>query len=353
MARASIPRLKDVADEAKVSLSAASRILRGQGSRYAEETQRRVLEASKKLGWRRNLLVDGMQTGRTHTIGVMVPPYDSFWVGVLDGIHLELARSNYLPITVWPSGWQELGAFEAQKEEGFELISRLIDRRVDGLILWPAYAVAYREHFREIAEKAVPVGVIDHAFSAGELTDMVQTEDRKGAAVIAKHLFSRGHRRLACLSTREIEAQTWAVRRRESFEAAVEGRKGAQCRSWRLNSAGDNGMEVAMELLTCDYRPTAVFCVSDHEAKFIYAAAESLAITIPDDISVVGFNDLDFAEMLRPRLTTMRLNPHYMGRLVARMILERLVDEDREPSITKVSAEFVERGSVGPPRTSP
>jgi DNA-binding LacI/PurR family transcriptional regulator len=351
MARASIPRLKDVADEAKVSLIAASRILRGQGSRYAEETRHRVLEASKKLGWRRNLLVDGMQTGQTKTIGVMIPPYDSFWVGVLDGIHSELAKSNYLPITVWPSGWQELGAFEAQKEEGFELISRLIDRRVDGLILWPAYAVAYREHFRDIAEKAVPVGVIDHAFGAGGLTDMVQSEDRKGAAVVAKYLLQKGHRRLACLSTREIEAQTWAVRRRESFEAAVDRHKSAQCRSWRLNSAGDNGMEVATELLTSDYRPTAVFCVSDHEARFIYAAAENLGISIPDDISVVGFNDLDFAEILRPHLTTMRLNPRYMGSLVARLILERLSDEDREPSVTKVAAEFVERQSVVPPRT--
>ena len=346
MARTSLPRLKDVAQEAKVSLSAASRILRGQGDRYAEETRTRVFEASKKLGWRRNLLVDGMQTGRTKTIGVMIPPYDSFWVGVLDGIHATLSKSNYLPITVWPSGWQELGAFEAQKEEGFELISRLIDRRVDGLILWPAYAVAYREHFREIAEKAVPVGVIDHAFTAGGLTDVVQTEDRKGAAEIAEYLLQKGHRRLACLSTREIEAQTWAVRRRESFEAAIDRHQGTECRSWRLNSAGDNGLEVATELLSSEYCPTAVFCVSDHEAKFVYAAAENLDLAIPRDISVAGFNDLDFAELLRPSLTTMRLNPYAMGRLVAQMTLERLSDESREPSFVKVAAEFVERDSV-------
>ena len=346
MTRTSLPRLKDVAQEAKVSLSAASRILRGQGDRYAEETRTRVFEASKKLGWRRNLLVDGMQTGRTKTIGVMIPPYDSYWVGVLDGIHATLSESKYLPITVWPSRWQELGAFEAQKEEGFELISRLLDRRVDGLILWPAYAVAYREHFRDIAEKAVPVGVIDHTFTAGGLTDVVQTEDRQGAAEIAKYLLQKGHRRIACLSTREIEAQTWAVRRRESFEAAIDRHRGAECRSWRLNTAGDNGLEVATELLSSEYCPTAVFCVSDHEAKFVYAAAESLELSIPSDISVAGFNDLDFAEWLRPSLTTMRLNPFAMGRLVAQMILDRLSDESREPSFVKVPADFVERDSV-------
>jgi LacI family transcriptional regulator len=350
MPRASLPRLKDVAREAKVSLSAASRILRGQGERYAEETRSRVLSASQKLGWRQNLLVNGMQTGQTRTIGVMIPPYDSFWVGVLDGIHTTLANSNYLPITVWPGGWRELGAFEAQKEEGFELISRLLDRRVDGLILWPTYAVAYREHFRDLSIRAVPVGVIDHSFSTGILTDVVEADDRNGAAAVAKYLLSKGHRRIACLSTREIEAQTWAVRRREAFEASVEQHKKAQVRSWRLNSAGDNGLDVAIELLTSDFQPTAVFCVSDHEAKFVYSAAERLEISIPMDVSVVGFNDLDFADLLQPRLTTMHLDAERMGRLVAKMILGRLEEMPQDLSIVKVEAELVERESVAAPR---
>jgi DNA-binding LacI/PurR family transcriptional regulator len=80
MALSHVPRLKDVAKAANVSLAAASRILRGDRDRFGEETCRRVLEASRQLGWRRNLLVNGMQTGRTQTIGVMIPPVDSFWM---------------------------------------------------------------------------------------------------------------------------------------------------------------------------------------------------------------------------------------------------------------------------------
>ena len=91
MSLSHVPRLKDVAKAANVSLAAASRILRGDKERFGEETCRRVLEASRKLGWRRNLLVNGMQTGRTQTIGVMIPPFDSFWVTVLSGIHDALA----------------------------------------------------------------------------------------------------------------------------------------------------------------------------------------------------------------------------------------------------------------------
>src|SRR5688572_32519359 len=103
MANTPVPRLKDVAKAANVSLAAASRILRGDRERFGEETCRRVIEASRQLGWRRNLLVSGMQTGRTQTIGVMIPPVGSYWVGVLSGIHDGLASADFLPITVWTS----------------------------------------------------------------------------------------------------------------------------------------------------------------------------------------------------------------------------------------------------------
>lgn len=349
MPRCSVPRLKDVAQEANVSLSAASRILRGKGDRYALETRNRVLRASKDMGWRQNLLVSGIQSGQTKTIGVMIPPFDSYWVGVLDGIHTTLADSDYLPITVWPSGWRELGVFESQKEEGFELISRLLDRRVDGLILWPTYAVAYREHFRDLIERAVPVGVIDHSTSNGGLTDVVETDDQKGAAAVAQYLMKRGHRRIACFSTREIEAQTWAIRRREAFEAKCGKRKTVQCRSWKIDPSGDKALQVAIELLSSDFRPTAVFCVSDHEARLIYTAACQLGLSIPKDISVVGFNNLDFAENLHPPLTTMRLNSEEMGKAVAEMILKRLNEDMQKTSVVTIEAQLVERDSVAAP----
>ena len=112
MSNTSVPRLKDVAKAANVSLAAASRILRGDRERFGEETCRRVVEASQRLGWRRNLLVNGMQTGKTKTVGVMIPPYDSFWVNVLSGIHDELSAADYLPITVWTGNLEQMPHFE-------------------------------------------------------------------------------------------------------------------------------------------------------------------------------------------------------------------------------------------------
>jgi LacI family transcriptional regulator len=349
MATHSVPRLKDVAKAANVSLAAASRILRGDRERFGEETCRRVLEASRRLGWRRNLLVNGMQTGRTQTVGIMIPPFDSFWVNVLSGIHETLSAADYLPITVWIGNLDNMPHFEKDETEGLTQINRLLDRRVDGLILWPPFSVAYYHHFPEFVERRVPVAVIDHYST---VADSVETDEEQAATVVAEHLLKLGHRRIACISSREAPSQTWAVRRRGSFEQAVKKCADAEVRSWRLNEQGSNGLEIAREILTSDLKPTAAFAVSDHEAMFIYQAAAELSMKIPRDLSVVGFADLDFAASLDPPLTTMRQKPQQIGRLAAKLIMDRIDGSmsDSDPTTIKVDAELIVRGSTAAPK---
>jgi LacI family transcriptional regulator len=351
MSLSHVPRLKDVAKEANVSLAAASRILRGDKERFGEETCRRVLEASRKLGWRRNLLVNGMQTGRTQTIGVMIPPFDSFWVTVLSGIHDALAECDYLPITVWIGNLGDMPHFEKEEGDGLKQINRLLDRRVDGLIMWPTFSVAYYHHFPEFVERRVPVAVIDHYST---VADSVETDEEQAASVVAKHLLDLGHRRIACLSSRETPSQTWAVKRRSSFEEAIRRCPDATVKSWHLNAQGSNGVEVARQLLTDDLRPTAVFAVTDHEAAFVNQAAAELGMKVPRDLSIVGFADLDFAATMNPPLTTMRQKPHEIGRLAAKLILDRIdgvIADDDQPTTIRVAADLVVRNSTAKPRT--
>jgi LacI family transcriptional regulator len=350
MASSHVPRLKDVAKAANVSLAAASRILRGDQERFGEETCRRVLEASRQLGWRRNLLVNGMQTGRTKTIGVMIPPFDSFWVTVLSGIHDALAESDYLPITVWIGNLGDMPHFEKEEDYGLKQINRLLDRRVDGLIMWPPFSLAYYHHFPEFVERRVPVAVIDHYST---VADSVETDEEQAASVVAQHLLNLGHRRIACLSSRETPSQTWAVKRRSSFVEAVKQCSDAHVKSWHLNAQGSNGLETARELLTDDLRPTAVFAVSDHEAAFVNQAASELGMKIPCDLSIIGFADLDFAATMNPPLTTMRQKPHEIGRLAAKLIIDRIdgiIADDDEPTTIRVAAELVVRNSTAKPR---
>ncbi len=136
--------------------------------------------------------------------------------------------------------------FEKDEEQGLIQINRLLDRRVDGLIMWPPFSAAYYHHFPEFVERRVPVAVIDHYST---VADSVETDEEKATAVVAKHLLDLGHRRIACLSSRETPSQTWAVKRRSSFEEAVRRCSDARVKSWRLNAQGSNGLEIARELL--------------------------------------------------------------------------------------------------------
>ncbi|TWT75643.1 Ribose operon repressor [Posidoniimonas polymericola] len=345
-----VPRLKDVAEAANVSVSAASKILRGDQARFGADTCQRVIDAAKALGWRRNLLVSGIQTGRTKTIGVMIPPYDSFWVNVLSGIHRRLAEADYLPITVWQGDLGRMPHFEVDEKEGARQINRLLDRRVDALIMWPAFGVAYQDHLVDLAERNLPVVVIDYR-SDPPFGDTVTTNETQAAKMVAKHLLDLGHRRIACISSRETKSQTWAWERRQEFERAVQVASDAEVKSWRLNRTGTDGLEVATKLLTDPFRPTAVFAVSDHEAMHVYDAAVTLGLSIPQDLSVVGFADLDFSSHLVPPLTTVRQRPDEIGVKAASLVLDRLEGRsDGGPSEqARIDADLILRDSSAPP----
>lgn len=351
MTKPSIPRLKDVAAEAQVSLSAASRILRGDTSRFGAETKDRVEAAAKKLGWRQNLLISGMQTGKTKTVGVLIPPFDSFWINVLSGLHSRLSEADYLPITVWLGDLTQQPYFEAADEAGIRQINRLLDRRVDALIMWPQIAIAYRKCFAEIAKRDVPVVVID-SHTKDPLGDVVLTTEEASTYSAAQHLIDLGHRRLGCLCERDDAPHSWSRVRFGHFEKGVKKTKGVSICSAQLNKAGSNGVAVATKLLKHKNRPTAIFAVNDHLARNVYQAASKLGLRIPEDISVVGFSDLDFASELEPPLTTIHQRPAEMGSKAADLVLARLDEATGSKKgfdAVEVAGDLIVRASTAPP----
>ena len=349
MNKPTAPRLKDVATAAGVSISAASRILRGERDRFGVETCQRVEQAAQQLGWRRNLLVSGIQTGRTKTVGVLIPPHDSFWVKVVSGIHARLAEADYLPITVWVGDLDRMPHFEAEEEEGLAQINRLLDRRVDAIIMWPEFGVAYQHHLTELVQRKAPVVVIDQV-PDDRVGDVVVTDEQASTKLVAEHLVRLGHRRIAVISSRESQAQTWARERRDSFTKSALRLGAEKVKAWRLNERADDGVDVARQALQDELNPTAVFAVTDHEAHCVYVAAEGLGLSIPDQLSVVGFADLDFAAEMNPPLTTVRQKPVDIGRQAAELVLNRLDGDAAETDfvISRIPAEFVERTSTAP-----
>ncbi|AQQ69858.1 Glucose-resistance amylase regulator [Limihaloglobus sulfuriphilus] len=342
-----VPQLKDVAKEANVSLTTASIILRNGNGRFHEDTKKRVFQAARELGWQQNLLVQSMQTGKTRTIGVLVPPFDSYWTNVLSGIHQELTDADYMPITLWAGDSNKF----SNETQGLEHIRKLIGHRVEGLIAWPDFAETYRANIRELSNINIPFVVIDHALPEKEGVDSVQTDEEQGGKLVAEHLIGLGHKKIACFSEFQKSARSWQLMRTKYFEFAVyTTAKDVEYSIWHLNDDETDGIEVALRMLSDKNRPTAVFAETDHLATDVYNAASELGIKIPQELSVVGFSGLDFTKKMRPPLTTVMQRGIEVGHHAGRMLINRIENKETGSAHTvRVGCDFILRNSTAPP----
>jgi LacI family transcriptional regulator len=342
---------KQIAAAAGVSQATVSLVLSGSNVTSAE-TRARVLRAAEKLRYRPNLLVHGIQTGKTRTIGVMAPPYDFYWSEVLYGIHDVLSANDHVMITVWPA---HHGPGPRRRHgpgmDELQQIHRLVDRRVDGVILWPPFASLFQQHVQEFVSRNLPVVTIDHELPPEDRADYVGNDEQAGGKMVAEHLHALGHRRFAHFAGASVF--NWATARRSAFEDALRGLPGTSCFTIE-GPIGDSSPAIvpAGQILDHPSRPTAIFAATDPFARALYAAAAERNLVIGKDVSIVGFSDHDFAAILTPPLTTVRQNGYAIGRAAAEIVLGRSTGSitEIEPQIVRMPVELVVRQSTGPVR---
>jgi LacI family transcriptional regulator len=342
----SLASQKRVAMEAGVSQSTVSLVLAGRKVN-SEDTARRVLAAAEKLGYRPNLLVRGIQTGKTGTVGVLIHPFQFYWGEVLCGIHDVLTERDCVPITLWTAHWGTAPRNRFGPGEALAQIHQLVDRRVDGVILWPPFAQLYQEHLHEFSSRNLPVVTIDHQLPEHFNADYVGSDEASGGRMVAEHLYGLGHRRIGHLAA--PGGTTWAHDRRKAFEEAIEKMKGACVMV--LEAPGGIpklGIEPARQMLSGPNRPTAIFTASDLYAKVVYQAAREKGLRIPEDLSVVGFSDDDFSEELLPPLTTVHQPAYEIGKLAAEIVLGRSSGKIKgKGKREELAVELIVRGSTG------
>ena len=268
----------------------------------------------------------------------------------MSGIHDTLAASDYLPITVWIGSLGDMPHFEKDEAEGLRQINRLLDRRVDGLIMWPPFSVAYYHHFPEFVERRVPVAVIDHYST---VADSVETDEEQ-ATVDRRRSFARlgpSPDRLP-FEPRNAVANVGrqAARLVRGSGAPLPGRDGQELATECARHERLARLPASCLPTSCVRRPCSPFPTT-RRSSFIDAAVE-MGMKIPHDLSIVGFADLDFAATMDPPLTTMRQKPHEIGRLAAKLIMDRIdgmMPDDNEPTTIKVPAELIVRESTAAP----
>jgi DNA-binding LacI/PurR family transcriptional regulator len=336
MIPASSPRpvtTHDVAARAGVSQATVSLVLgRNPRARVAEATRARVLRAAEELGYRPNILARGLVRGRSYALGVIVPDLaNPFFLDVLTGVQRVAAEAGYV---VLPGDVRE-GSPERHLEA-------LRARQVDGVVLDGFGAAALPEE----ALADLRVVLVDEP---SERWPGVASDTLQAGRLAAAHLLGLGHRRLAFLGP---ASDVHALRMRERGFVRALREAGGSLPSERLRrvpptvAGGQGGMKALLGLAE---RPTAVFCANDLLALGALKACLAAGVRVPEEVSLVGCDDVEMARVVTPELTTVAVPARELGARAARLLLRRLdrPEEPRRPS-RPLPVKLVVRGTTGP-----
>jgi LacI family transcriptional regulator len=321
-----------VAQAAGVSLSTVSRILNG--TAVVSDAKRQAIdEVIARLGYVPNPVARGLAGGRTLSVGVITQTIDSpFYGGALRGIEDELAGAGYVPLFV--SGhWDP-----AEESRCFDLLR---SRRVDGIIVFSGRLgdAALRSQARNL-----PIVVTGRSIKAPGLYAL-NFDNHEGARLATNHLLGLGHRRIAFIAG--DPGQPDAAERLGGYRAALEaaGVPFDPALVAQGQYSERSGQEATLRLLDGRKRFTAIFAANDQMAFGALLALHQRSLRVPDDVSVVGFDDLATAEFCVPPLSTVHQPVYELGRLAASAMLEMLAGA--KPTAAMPAPVVVERQSSG------
>jgi LacI family transcriptional regulator len=330
--------LRDVARLADVHPGTVSRALNPATRNLVNaETAKRVIAAAARLDYRPNPIARGLKTNRSFTVGVLVPDLTNpLFPPIVRGIQDYLERVGYTPLIANTDNDPE------RERTDFEAMRA---RQVDGVIT----ATARLDHgvLDEMAAGGLPIVLVNRGLEDGPLSSAT-ADDHHGAKLAVQHLLELGHKDIAHLGGPQ-EVSTGRAR----YEGFLAGLHEAELSPDPLllrfgrSFTEPEGARVCAELL--GNWPTAIVCGNDLMALGCYDVFAERGIRCPQDISVIGFNDMPFSDRFSPPLTTIGI-PHYeIGEAAADLLLERLRMPDRPPRHVVLEPKLVRRSSTAPP----
>ena len=332
----------DVAKRAGVGKSAASAVLSGSVStaRFSEDTRQRVQQAALDLGYRPNAVARGLARGRMYAIGVLfsdVEPQivtNPYATGVLQGIMGAAARAGYNVLL-----------FTRTSKDIHQSASFIGDRSTDGILVIAPYVDS--PVIATLAALDIPIVAVSSRFEDHGVPS-VDLDNALGARLAVDHLLKLGHTRIAHIMGDFDHADS--ITRRSAFEAALHDAGIAvepayiQVGHYKTTDAYD----CTRALLTLPNPPTAIFCGNDEMAQGALDAARDMGISVPAQLSVVGFDDVPLASLLTPPLTTVHQPLEQIGELATRLLIARMAGVAGAPQTHCLQPELVVRGSTGP-----
>jgi LacI family transcriptional regulator len=330
-------KLRDVARLAGVHPATASRALNPETRLLvSEETAERVLAAAAELGYRPNAVARSLRTRRSHTVGVLIPDLNNpLFPPMIRGLEDRLAKAGYVAL---------IGNTDGDGARERQVFEQMLARHVDGYVLATAHL---RNPLLEEAVRAgVPVVLMNRMAADYEFPSVV-VDNERGVKMAVSHLVGLGHKKIACIAGPQ-DLSTGLARYRgyqaAMAEAGLEPAPGqvAFARAFTI----EEGQRCAAEILAAAGDCTAVAAGNDMLAVGCYLALDQAGLSCPADISVVGFNDMPFIDMLRPPLTTIAF-PHYqVGTEAAQLLIECLNGDTSKVKVLYLAPELIVRKST-------
>lgn len=328
------PTIRDVAAEAGLALSTVSNALSNQ--RYvSDSTRSKVLEAANKVGYRVSYIARSLRTQRTYSLAILVGDISNpFFPELVRGAE-DVASAEGYNLVLCNTDYRE------EKQKAY--LQVLQDQQVDGIIV--ASQIRNGQNIKEVYDDGVPLALINQRYDDID-TDYVGVDNLTGVKEICDHLWQRGHRRIGFITGRE--GSTAASDRFEGFVRAMKTLNGGH--DERLVQPGDwtygSGVAAARRMLAMVNRPTAIIGANDLMALGAIEAMAEFDFAVPDDISVVGIDDIFLSSMPSANLTTLRQPKWIAGATAARLLISRIANPDAPLNRVIIPPEFVIRGTT-------
>lgn len=333
-----IATLNDIAEKTKLSISTVSRVLSGQSDKYriSKVTRDRVLQTAKELNYLPNSLARGLRMKRTLSLGLVVPDISNpFFAHISHSIQKTARALGYSLI---------LCNTDENVDIEVEQVSVLRRQRVDGLIVMPVGLAS--EHLQELVDSEIPMVLVDRAIEKLNVSSVL-LDNHRGAFMATELFVSRGHRRIAIIqglknsytSSKRVEGYRDALMRHE-LPVDPDLIVGDQFRE-------DVGFEATTDLLRLADPPTAILATGNLIALGALHAIKGMGLKIPEDISLITFDNFGFEPLLESPLTVV-VQPHEaMGKAAAKLLVEQIDNPGtRELHRIVFMPRLIERASV-------
>ncbi len=328
--------IREVAKKAGVSTSTVSHVL-NESRPVSASTTSRVRRAMEELQYKPNAVARSLRRKHTLTLGLIVPDSSNpFFAEMARGVEDYAFDQGYSVI---------FGSSNGNLEREYAYLQVLIEKQVEGLVFVSAGESS--QNIKSLQSKNIPVVILDREFE-GIRADYLTSDNRWGGILATEHLISLGHRVIGCITGPSAIASS--TRRLLGYREALEAHSISYCPD--LVVEGDytttSGYEATKKFLAMgSQRPTAIFALNDMMAIGCLGAIYEAGLRVPEDIAVVGFDDILLASYTFPPLTTIHQQKYEMGRLAAELIIGYTRSGNhREPQKHVLPVELVIRGST-------